>query len=173
MATLHLSPNTQTRYLPRLIKKVNCISSPIQPSANVFATILWPLAPPTFRLDSQQRRPHSHRSCLASALLRNVALYCKRLLISLTQSSSVPGPAPSASGPRAKAGSAILERFMHGMGYGEARTVTVSPGLSMRASCPSIDTFAGALERSPIYHSFPIAKNINLKKICGGSKSYF
>ena len=44
------------------------------------------------------------------------------------------------------------ERLIQGMGYGDARTVTDSPGDKTYASCPSIDTPAGARLRSPIYH---------------------
>lgn len=98
--------------------------------------------------------PARYLACLANALLLNVALYCNKLLISLTQSSSFPGPAPSSE--RSYAGSEILERLIHGIGYGEARTVTESPGARTRASCPSRETPAGARERSPIYYNIKV-----------------
>ena len=53
---------------------------------------------------------------------------------------------------------------MHGIGNGEARTVTESPGARTRASCPSRETPAGARERSPIYYVFSITKSKQKKK---------
>ena len=47
-------------------------------------------------------------------------------------------------------GMVIEERFMHGIGKGDARTVSDSPGSNVSASCPSMDTPAGARERCPI-----------------------
>lgn len=56
------------------------------------------------------------RLCLNNALLLKVALYCKRLLISRTQSSSFPGPAPSIMTWLPLSFSKIEERFMQGTG---------------------------------------------------------
>jgi hypothetical protein len=68
--------------------------------------------------------------------------------MSRTQSSSLPGPAPS---PWAsKAGSDIEDRLMQGMGCNDERTVTDSPGFRIWETCPSMDTPAGARLRSPI-----------------------
>jgi hypothetical protein len=96
-----------------------------------------------------ERVKHYVRLCLKSALLRKVALYCRRLLISRTQSSSFPGPAPSPCASRA--GSEIEDLLMQGIGCNDAPTVTDSPGFKIWETCPSMDTPAGARLRSPIY----------------------
>jgi hypothetical protein len=69
--------------------------------------------------------------------------------MSRTQSSSLPGGAPSCT---SLSSSAMEDRFMQGTGYGEACTVTDSPGFSVREARPSMETPAGARLRSPIYN---------------------
>lgn len=109
------------------------------------------------RLISDMDTAHNHghslsisyvRLYLKSALLLNVALYCNRLLMSLTQSSSLPGPTPSSGLPWS--GSVIDDRLMQGTGYGDACTVTESPGFNTWETRPSIDTPAAARLRSLI-----------------------
>ena len=136
------------------IHYVLSISLLVEPnSSDARPAVLVQLTVPT------PQRPHNSsdpslgslqsRWCLVNALLLNVALYCSRLLISRTQSSSFPGPAPS-SPSRISLGSEIDDRLMQGMGYNEARTVTDSPGLRTWETWPSIERPAGARERSLI-----------------------
>jgi len=69
--------------------------------------------------------------------------------MSLTQSSSFPGPAPSPC-RSSSLSSTMDERLMQGTGKGDACTVTESPGLRMCETRPSIDTPAAARLRSPM-----------------------
>ena len=87
------------------------------------------------------------RLCLNNALLLKVALYCKRLFMSLTQSSSFPGPAPSEP-CLLSSGSTMDDRLIQGTGYKEAWTVMASPGLSTCETWPSMDSPASARLRS-------------------------
>lgn len=91
---------------------------------------------------------HQVRLCLNKALLLKVALYCSKLLISRTQSSSFPGPAPSRCS--SVSASAMDDRLIQGTGNGDACTFTDSPGWSTCDVRPSIETPAGARLRSPI-----------------------
>ena len=81
------------------------------------------------RGDSSDRRAQT-LECLKSALLLKVALYCNKLLMSLTQSSSLPGPTPSDF--RSCMSSLIEDLLIHGIGYRDARTRTDSPGFKIR-----------------------------------------
>jgi len=89
--------------------------------------------------------------CLKSALLLKVALYCNRLLMSLTQSSSLPGPTPSDF--RSCMSSLIDDRLIQGIGYCDAWTRTDSPGFKIREDWPSIETPEEDRLLSPTYGS--------------------
>lgn len=71
--------------------------------------------------------------------------------MSLTQSSSFPGPTPSDF--RSCKSSLIEDRLIHGMGYCEAWTRTASPGFRIREDCPSIETPEGERLFSPTYEN--------------------
>lgn len=71
--------------------------------------------------------------------------------MSLTQSSSLPGPAPSLCFICSSSEELMMDdRLMQGTGYGEAWTTTNSPGLSVFDERPSMDIPAGERLRSPI-----------------------
>ena len=100
-----------------------------------------------------RRYPNSWQAqtleCLKSALLLKVALYCSKLLMSLTQSSSLPGPTPSDF--RSCISSLIEDRLIHGIGYWDAWTRTDSPGFKIREDWPSIETPEADRLLSPTY----------------------
>ena len=87
------------------------------------------------------------RECLKSALLLKAALYCSRLLMSLTQSSSFPGPTPSDF--RSCISSLMEDRLIHGIGYRDAWTRTDSPGFKTLEDWPSMETPEGDRLLSP------------------------
>lgn len=96
--------------------------------------------------------------CLNSALLLKVALYCNKLLMSLTQSSSLPGPTPSDF--RSCVWSLIEDRLIHGIGYRDAWTRTDSPGFKIRDDWPSIETPEEDLLLSPTCNGWVRPKEI-------------